>query len=107
MCVFLLPLVQRERERERQQERDRERDLLEYERHGGSGGRMDLNVVVLWFEQALPFLLLLFCFFLKEHFLELLFFGLHGFVFLQVKGHSFSTLSSSYSHTRSHPFFSL
>jgi len=74
---------QRERERERQRERDRERDLLEYERHGGSGGRMDLNVVVLWFEQALPFLLLLFCFFLKEHFLELLFFGLHGFVFLQ------------------------
>ena len=50
---------------------------------GGRGGaaiagpdsRFDMNVVLLWLEQALPFLLILFCFFLREHLLEIGFFG--------------------------------
>lgn len=37
--------------------------------------RMDLNIVVLWLEQALPFLLILFCFFLKEHLKEIALFA--------------------------------
>ena len=49
----------------------------------GPPTRLDLNVIVLWLEQALPFLLLLFCFFLKEHFVEIWFFGLHSFMFLK------------------------
>jgi hypothetical protein len=34
-------------------------------------------------EQALPFLLILFCFFLKEHFLEIWFLALHSFAFVK------------------------
>ena len=47
------------------------------------GERLDLNIVLLWLEQALPFLLILFCFFLKEHFLEIWFLALHSFAFVK------------------------
>ncbi|QDZ25829.1 hypothetical protein HOP50_19g83710 [Chloropicon primus] len=50
---------------------------------GAGNSTFDYNVVLLWLEQALPFLLILFCFFLREHLMEIGFFGLHTFLFLK------------------------
>lgn len=42
--------------------------------------RFDLQMVILWLEQALPFLFLLLCIFLKQHFVQLLMYAMLSFM---------------------------